>query len=484
MNPPGKITVLLRIFPFLLWHTFPVFLMVNQAFGDSLPDTAKSNFVIVGNVFFEGNKITRQDIIRRELSFHKNDTIPLTSLASILENSRDNVFNTSLFNFVTIDTVMSAGNPERINITVHVTERWYIWPWPYFRISDRNLNAWMQTTDLDLVTYGADITLFNLFGENVTLVFPVHLGFNQKYGMNLTTPYFNRKKTVGFGFGMSYERNHEVVIKTNDNKPVYFANHRDFPKQLIDAFLTGYFRPNLYTIHTFRIDWQDVYFSDSLIKSPGFSINPQTNHLSYFSLGYQFKIDHRNVHFYPLEGYYYDLSVIQNGIFGDKVHILSLKSSFRKYWRISQRWYFASGLLAKISFPADQPYFLQQGLGYGREFLRGYEYYVIDGQHYLTLKTNVKYVLLPQRVARLGFLKSNKFNTLPYAFYLNAYVDLGYVYNNDKIAVKNNSLANHMLTGYGLGIDFTTYYDIVIRTEFSMNLMGEPGIYFHFIAPI
>jgi hypothetical protein len=40
------------------------------------------------------------------------------------------------------------------------------------------------------------------------------------------------------------------------------------------------------------------------------------------------------------------------------------------------------------------------------------------------------------------------------------------------------------LIGYGLGLDFTTYYDIVIRVEAAVNRMSQPGIYVHFIASI
>jgi hypothetical protein len=84
----------------------------------------------------------------------------------------------------------------------------------------------------------------------------------------------------------------------------------------------------------------------------------------------------------------------------------------------------------------------------------------------------------------LDFLRSVKFNTIPYALYLNLFVDLGYTYNESTISNKLNSLQNTLLIGYGAGLDFTTYYDIVIRLDLSMNRMGIPGVYLHFVAPI
>jgi len=48
----------------------------------------------------------------------------------------------------------------------------------------------------------------------------------------------------------------------------------------------------------------------------------------------------------------------------------------------------------------------------------------------------------------------------------------------------NNQLENSLLIGYGLGIDFVTYYDLVFRLEYSMNRMNEHGFFIHFMAPI
>ena len=138
----------------------------------------------------------------------------------------------------------------------------------------------------------------------------------------------------------------------------------------------------------------------------------------------------------------------------------------------------------KFSLPADQPYFLQRGLGYGRDFVRGYEYYIIDGQQFFIFKNNIKFAILPQRVAVTDILKSIKFNTIPYALYINVYADFGYVYNRSKPQNEQNNLQNQLLAGCGAGLDFTTYYDIVIRLEYSVNREGTPGLYLHFIAPI
>jgi hypothetical protein len=52
------------------------------------------------------------------------------------------------------------------------------------------------------------------------------------------------------------------------------------------------------------------------------------------------------------------------------------------------------------------------------------------------------------------------------------------------VRTQDNPLVNASLFGYGAGIDFVTYYDVVISLNFAMNMKGEPGLFLHFIAPI
>ncbi len=162
--------------------------------------------------------------------------------------------------------------------------------------------------------------------------------------------------------------------------------------------------------------------------------------------------------------------------------MLFIKSDIRKYVKLGGKFYYASGLSAKVSLIEDQPYYYQKGLGYGRDFVRGYEYYVVDGQHYGVLKNNVKWEIVSTRVKKVGFIPSEKFSKLYYAFYLNLFTDIGY--SVDNLHAATNPLANELLVGYGIGLDLVTYYDFVFRFEYSINKMGESGFFIHFIPPI
>ncbi|MGI8636840.1 MAG: POTRA domain-containing protein, partial [Segetibacter sp.] len=65
---------------------------------------------------------------------------------------------------------------------------------------------------------------------------------------------------------------------------------------------------------------------------------------------------------------------------------------------------------------------------------------------------------------------------IPFRVFLKAFGDLGYSYTpNYGISRLNNKL----LHTYGFGVDIVTFYDIVLRFEYSYNQLGESATYFH-----
>ena len=92
--------------------------------------TDSTDYFVVKNITFEGNKVTKERIILRELNFHIGDTIKRIEIEERFKSSANNVTNTSLFNFVTI-TKKSISFIE-IEVNIKVQERWYFWGSPIF----------------------------------------------------------------------------------------------------------------------------------------------------------------------------------------------------------------------------------------------------------------------------------------------------------------------------------------------------------------
>ena len=107
-------------------------------FTDSL-STSDSSEVEIVDVVLIGNKITREHILLRELTFRKHDTIPVYDVEKRFRRSEENLLNTSLFNSARI-TWLREGRELRVYIIV--AERWYIFPLPVFELAERNFNVW------------------------------------------------------------------------------------------------------------------------------------------------------------------------------------------------------------------------------------------------------------------------------------------------------------------------------------------------------
>ena len=81
--------------------------------------------------------------------------------------------------------------------------------------------------------------------------------------------------------------------------------------------------------------------------------------------------------------------------------------------------------------------------------------------------------------------KLHQFNRIPIEIYINLFFDSGYV--SDKfeiIRTYDNTLVNKMMYSTGAGIDFITYYDKVLRFDYSFNALGERGLFINWKAAI
>jgi outer membrane protein assembly factor BamA len=444
-------------------------------------DTATNTNAVIGSITLIGNKITQDRIIFRELTFHQGDAVDTLLLEKIFKRSEENLLNTSLFNSVRITWVMEG---DRINVFIIMAERWYIFPLPIFEIAERNFNVWWETKDFSRAIYGAVLNWNNFRGRNEVLAVSGRFGYTQRVSFYYSIPYINRKQRGGLTFGLAYSRNHQSSVNTVNNKILYYKNENLFSKKELGGSIAYSYRPDLYHQHVIEAGYRHADVLDSVILLNNDYFSPGQTSIDYSILRYFFKTDHRDIAVYPLRGYYIDFEIVKNGFsfLNDDIDLAYITVHGKKFWQLSKRFFFGSGITTKYTSGTNVPYYLSKGLGYGRDFLRGYEYYVMDGQDYALLKSNIKFELLPKKEVHAGFIPLTKFSTIPFSFYLNLYADAGYV--KDQLFDEYNPLTNAWQFGYGAGIDFVTYYDLVFRFEYSFNKLGESGFFLHFTSPI
>lgn len=437
--------------------------------------------VIVRQITVIGNQKTREYIILRELTFTVGDTLPTDRLTAIFTRNEDNLFNTHLFNSTEI---RSLRDGQEIRVFIMLKERWYIFPIPIVEVAERNFNTWWQTKDFSRLIYGMAIDWRNVTGRNDVFTSTIRLGYVQRLSFNYSRPYIDKARKIGLTVGSYYLRNREIQIMTRDNQPVFFSDNELYNRKEYGGTLGFSYRPELYQTHSLEGYYRHAATTDTAIKlNPDF-FSPGDSTERFFSLRYLYKSNHLDISVYPLKGYYWDAEVNKNGfrLLGDDIHILSLTARARKFWALAPRWFAAASFTGKVSDKSFQPYFNTRALGYGRDIIRGYEYYVLDGQHFGLFKTGLRFAILPQKEVHAGFVPSSKFNTIPFSLYAGIYFDAGYVYDHQ--FEKYNPLVNQWQFGYGAGLDLFTYYDVVLRLEYSFNRMGESGLFLHFTSAI
>ena len=444
------------------------------------PDTAVK-LIRIGTISIIGNKITKDQILIRELTFHTNNLVDTSQIQKLFKRSEENLYNTSLFNSVHITWLLEG---DMVNVFILVTERWYIFPLPVFEIVDRNFNVWWQTKDLSRIVYGAILNWNNFRGRNEVISMSLRLGYTERISFYYSIPYINRHQKSGLTFGFAFSRNHQSSVKTVENNIVYYKDEEQFSKKEIGGSVAYTYRNNLYRTHVIEAGYRRNEVLDTVVEINNDYFTPGKSDLNYAILRYFFKSDHRDIVYYPLKGYYIDFEITKNGFafLKDDIDLTYITVHGKKFWPLTKRFYIGSGVSAKYTAGKYVPYYLSRGLGYGRDFLRGYEYYVMDGQNYFLFKSNLKFTLLPQKEVRMPFIPLSKFATIPYAFYLNLYSDFGYA--KDDLYFEGNALNNSWQYSYGCGIDFVTYYDLVFRFEYSINKLGETGFFVHFTSPI
>lgn len=485
MFPSGRFIFYLLILLSPLWAFCQDTLVIaaGERLGSDTQTESKSiaDFVVINNILILGNKATKPHIILRELSFSKNDTLSTLSVGEKLKAARLNLLNTSLFNFVTIDTVSAASG--RLDLIINVKERWYTWPMPIFEVQERNFNTWWETKNFERVNYGFYLNRENFRGRKENLSFYFQFGYTEKYGLTYKIPYLNGKQHSGAGISFSYSRNHEVAYMTLDNKQQFFKDPTQYVREEFTVKSNYSYRSGIYNTHTLEAKFVTGKVDDTLMSYSTDYFVDQATDMQYVSLDYTFRMDFRDAKYYPLKGHYLELEATKLG-FGllnkENINVVNLFLTIKKYQKLSNRFYLASGLRIKYSPNTEQPYYVQRGLGWG-DYVRGYEYYVIDGQRYGTAKVGLKYEIIKPKIRTIG-VPLEKFNTFHYALYAGIFGDAGYV--DDHLYSANNFLANSLLYGYGAGIDFVTYYDMVFRFEYSFNRMLEHGFFVSFTAGI
>ena len=236
--------------------------------------------ITVSTIILSGNAKTQDDIIIRELSFEKNMSYATGDLDKRIEESKKNLANLKLFNFVTINKTEDKDSSE---ITIDVIEKWYIWPYPVFEISERNFNTWWEEfadnnyCDFSRLNYGLEFNWQNFRGRNELLKLKIRKGFKEHYLLGYEVPYFNKNKTIGLNTNLQFFRRKKTHFSTEENKLNYFESDT-FNSIDYDLNTEITYRKNLHQKHKLKFTYLQSTITDSIaILNPNYLGNSLSN---------------------------------------------------------------------------------------------------------------------------------------------------------------------------------------------------------------
>jgi outer membrane protein assembly factor BamA len=476
----------------LFFFLLPFGRVSGQILNKPASNTKAVGHIKIGKVIIEGNRRTHNRIILRELHLKTDSVIACSDTASAFRMEANKVFNTGLFNFVTVQTVNGIPAPDTLknsyaDLHVIVKERWYTFPYPVLELSDRSFNEWYYNrgASLSRINYGIRLTQNNLSGNNDPLKLTFQGGFTHRVELSYVSPYINKGMNAGFSGRVVYATEKSIYVRTDSNTLHNFTQDTGNARERIIVNFAYSLRRGFFENHRF-----DVFFNQAKISAMAYAANPAyfgdgKLKQQFFQAEYNYTYDRRNIRAYPTRGHDFSFEMEQLGILPtDDVHLTSLRTSVGKYFTLPKLWFIATRADACLSIPQRQPYYNWRGLGYGNSFVRGYDKYVVEGAKYVTWKTSVRHRLI-STIKHFPIIPLKQFATIPIDIYLKTYLDLGYVENNlvqqtDGVIQKSNArLSNTLLTGSGLGLDIVTFYNAVIRLEYSINRNYERGFYFY-----
>ena len=428
---------------------------------------------VVRHIIIEGNRKTRPEIILREIPFKSGDVYLLQELVKKFEGARQQLMNTSLFHEAIV--ALKSFEGYNIDVLVQVKERWYIFPVPYFKPVDRNLNQWLveQKGSLKRVNYGGKLLYNNVTGRNDKLKLWVIGGYTKQLSFSYDRLYIDRQMKWGMMLGFAMGKNRELNYTSENDKQV-FLKSEEYLRTFASGSVELTYRKAIKTRHRIGVSYVKEKVADTVVKLNPDYFKSGRSTIHYPKLYYTMTFYDLDYIPYPTQGYAAEVTMQKEG-FNSAVNVWQLITKGSAHWPLGKKLFFSLNAYGTIKLPLDQPYFNRRLLGYSDVFMQGYEYYVVDGSAGGYVKAALTRKLFNFTIKLPGTKKLAP-QRIPFNIYGRIYGNSGYVHNPNP---GDNNLSNKMLYSTGLGVDITTIYDFALKLDWSFNQLGQNGIFIH-----
>jgi outer membrane protein assembly factor BamA len=447
--------------------------------------------IVITAIHIQGNTKTKDYIITRDLTFKKGDTLLLKDLNASLDRSQKNIFNSALFNEAKVEALKL--HPGECEVFISVKERWYIIPTPVFELYDRNYKEWWNTYNHDIrrVTYGVRFSHRNFSGRKDKLDIFLVGGFSKQVLLRYSQPYADHKLRHGFSVSAGYSEkigeSYQILGNTympRDTCKDYNGdgvadcggdtslNYREFNSR--ERFIgVGYsYRKGLYSTHSLNVSFVRKDIADTIAHLNNNFFGKGLTHENFLQLSYGYNYSKLDFNPYPLTGHYITLGT-QAKIARRSTSQLLVYGYYGRFFKLTRRFFFSTQAAVAFRLPGAQSFFNLRSSNLQIPNIRGLEQYAIHGTSEANLKNTLRFRVFENRF-RLPFkIRNHEF--IPVRIYLKAFGDLAYSNIGQPYT---RTLNNTLLRTGGFGLDIITLYDLSIKIDFSINQLGQRGVYF------
>ncbi|MBC5994769.1 BamA/TamA family outer membrane protein [Pontibacter cellulosilyticus] len=429
--------------------------------------------LVVQCINLSGNETTKDQVMLMELSFAPGDTIATAELESVLEENRRRLFNLRLFHYVNTSYTCADG---KVQVTYDVQERFYLYPIPILDFAERNFNAWLERKDWSRIDYGLSLVRRNFRGRNEDVRLRVQRGFNKRLELSYRVPYIIRKYNLGAEFAVADYRSRTTSYTNLNNRQRFIEQQDELPIQRTSAAAGIIHRQSVQRQQGIRLSYHNEQISDSVSRLNPDYYRRALQERQYMRLELYKVVNLRNNFVYPTTGSYFEAGVAQTFFMQDSGDpFTTARAKYAQYAKLSDKLFYMVGAEGQLRLAGKHAFADNIALGY-RSYVRGYELYIVGGQHYGLFKQGLTRQVLDIKSIKLKFIDNPKFNNIPLSVFLNAFTDAGYVV--DDVFEEGNPLTNYFMAGGGLGLHVVTFYDMVLRLEYTVNREGNRGLYF------
>jgi outer membrane protein assembly factor BamA len=460
-------------------HTLTTLILVFLFVYTNVAQT-DSNTIVIERIDVTGHYITRKAFIMREIDIRVGDRIARTDLAQIMENNELRLLNAKVFNEVEIkiDQTHPRGG---VTLCIDGREPRYTDFVPLLELADRNFNVWARDYQFSYrrINIGGYLKHNNITGQGDPVRLLLQFGYTNKYELIYRLPFANRTKTIGLEVQALFLRSREVNFVTKDNRQLFYFNPDQFQYFRRRVILQGGYKRGNFHAFILRSEYHFNTISDTIARelNPEFFGKSRQQQI-YGAVAVLYEYDRRDRKPYPLRGSLLRLEIKQNG-FGkkDDVHLTSISGTVRRYKSYTPSLSYELDMAGRLTLFRKRPPFVNnRALGYFDHYVRGYEFYVIDGLDFALAKSSFRYRILKKPLTKVFKRASaQNFRQPPVRLYFALNTDLGFV--NEPYLRKENPLSNRPILGYGVGLDLVYRYNTVWRLELSRNDRGEFGYY-------